>query len=77
MSKFQEGTVTEVISPQTVIVNGVPCHVKDMRPRTNAILSGRTDDETSDDTEYITMPGRQAAQNGETPEVANVILPVL
>ena len=69
MSKFQEGTVTEVISPQTFIVNGVPCHVKDVQPRTNAILSGRTDDETSDDTEYITMSGRQAAQNLETSEL--------
>ena len=49
-SKFQEGMVTEVISPPTVIVNGVPHHVKDMRPRTNAIPSSRTDDETSDDT---------------------------
>ena len=44
-SKFQEGTVTEVISPQTIIVDGIPCHVKDIRPRTNAILSGGTDDE--------------------------------
>ena len=67
-SKFQEGTVTEVISPQTVIVDGVPRHVKDVRHRTNVIPSGGTDDETSDDTGYITTPGRQAAQNGETSE---------
>ena len=67
-SKFQEGTVTEVIIQQTIIVDGVPRHVKDVRPRTNAIPSGGTDDETSDDTGYITMPGRQAAQNGETSE---------
>ena len=67
-SKFQEGTVTEVISPQTVIVDGVPRHVKDVRPRTNATPSDGTDDETSDDTGYITTPGRQAAQNGETSE---------
>ena len=53
MSKFQEGTVTELISPQTVIVDGIPRHVKDMRPWTNAILSGGTDDETSDDSGYI------------------------
>ena len=68
ISKFQEGTVIEVISPQTVIVDGAPHHVKDMRPRTNAIWSGGTDAETSDDTGYITMPGRQAAQNRETSE---------
>ena len=34
-----------MISPQTVIVDGVPRHVKDMQPWTNAILSDRTDDE--------------------------------
>ena len=85
-SKFQERTVTEVISPQTVIVNSILRHVKDVQPRTNAIPSGGTDDEdmrpqtnaissgetideTSDDTRHITMPGQQAAQNGETSEL--------
>ena len=81
MSKFQEGTVTEVISPQIVIVDGVPRHVMNVQPRKNAILfdgtddedvrprtNARTDDETSVDTGYITMPGRQAAQNGKTSE---------
>ena len=57
-----------MISLQTVIVDGLPRHVKDVRPRTNAILSGGTYDETSDDTGYITTPCRQAAQNGETSE---------
>ena len=77
-SKFQEWTVTEVVSPQTVIVedirpraNAIPSGTtddEDVRPQTNTIPSGGTDDETSDDTGYITMPGRQAAQNGETSE---------
>ena len=66
--QVQEGTLTEEISAQTVIVDGVPRYVKDMQSRTNAIPSGRTDDETSDDTGYIKTPGRQAAQNGETSE---------
>ena len=46
-----------MISLQTVIVDGVLHHVKDVLPRINVILSGGTDDETSDDTGYITMPG--------------------
>ena len=44
-SKFQEGTVTEVISLQSVIGDGVTRHVKGVRPRTNAIPSGGIDDE--------------------------------
>ena len=39
-----------------------------IRQQHKDIPSGGTDDETSDDTGYITMPGRQAAQNGETSE---------
>ena len=57
-----------MISQQTIIVDGVPRHVKDVRPWMNAILSGGTDDETSDDSGYITMPGQQAAQNRKTLE---------
>ena len=34
-----------MISPQTIIVDGVPRHVKDVQPRTNAIPPGRTNDE--------------------------------
>ena len=32
-TKFGKGQVTEVISPQSVLVDGVPRHVKDLRPR--------------------------------------------
>ena len=32
-TKFGKGQVTEVISPQSVLVDGVPCHVKDLRPQ--------------------------------------------
>ena len=31
-TKFHKGQVTEVISPQSVLVDGVPRHVKDLRP---------------------------------------------
>ncbi len=31
--KFGKGWVAEVISPQSVVVNGVPRHVKDLCPR--------------------------------------------
>ena len=29
-TRFRKGQVEEVISPQTVLVNGTPCHVKDL-----------------------------------------------
>ena len=31
--KIGKGRVTEVISPQSVLVDGIPCHVKDLRLR--------------------------------------------
>ena len=32
MSPYARGRVTGVISPQNVLINGMPCHVRDLRP---------------------------------------------
>ena len=32
-AKFGQGRVTEVISPQSILVDGIPHHMKDLRPR--------------------------------------------
>ena len=31
--KFSKGEVTKIISPQSILVDGIPCHVKDLCPR--------------------------------------------
>ena len=31
ITKFGKGQVTEVISPQSIFVDGIPCHMKDLR----------------------------------------------
>ena len=61
-SEFQEEQVTEVISPQSIVVNGVPSHIKGLQPRTNVTpISETDDDESSDDI----LPGQQKELDNE------------
>ena len=47
VSEFQDGQVTGVISPQSVVVNGVSRDVKDLRLRTNVIPTSEADGDES------------------------------
>ena len=45
--KFSKGEVTKIISPQSILVDGIPCHVKDLRPRHCVITSEEDSDSTT------------------------------
>ena len=49
--KYSTGCVTEVISPQSVKIDGVPCHVKDLQPVIQTQLS--SDESNSEDSEHL------------------------
>ena len=42
-SEFWERQITEVISPQYVVVNEVPRHIEDLWPQTNITLTSKAD----------------------------------
>ena len=52
MKKYGTGRVTEVISPQSVKIDGVPRHVKDLRPVIQTQLSS-SDESNSEDSEHL------------------------
>ena len=52
MTKYSTGRVTEVISPQSVKIDGVPCHIKDLRPVIQTQLSS-SDESDSEDSEHL------------------------
>ena len=51
-TKYSTGPVTEVISSQSVKIDGVPCHVKDLRPVIQKQLSS-SDESDSEDSECL------------------------
>ena len=51
-TKYITGRVTEVISPQSVKIDGVPRHVKDLRPVIQMQLSS-SDESDSEDSERL------------------------
>ena len=50
-TKFGKGRVTEVISPQSVLVDGVPRHVKDLRLRHSVTSLEEDSDSTLSESE--------------------------
>ena len=50
-TKFGKGRVTEVISPQSVLVDGVPRHVKDLLPRHSVTSLEEDSDATHSESE--------------------------
>ena len=54
-TKYSTGRVTEVISPQSVKIDGVPRHVKDLRPviQTQSSSSDESDSENSERLIYL------------------------
>ena len=52
-TKFSKGEVTKIIGPQSILVDGIPRHIKDLHPRHCVI----TPEEDSDST---TSPERRA-----------------
>ena len=54
-TKYSTGRVTEVISPQSVKIDGMPRHVKDIRPviQTQLSSSDKSDSEDSDRLIYL------------------------
>ena len=46
-TKFGRGRVTEIISPQSVLVDGMPRHMKDLRPRYSLLSSEEDSDSTT------------------------------
>ena len=52
MTKYSPGCVTEVISLQSVKINGVPRHVKDLLPVIQTQLSS-SDESDSEDSEHL------------------------
>ena len=52
MIKYRTGRITEVISPQSVKIDGVPRHVKDLRPVIQTQLSS-SDESDSEDSERL------------------------
>ena len=54
-TKYSTGRVTEVISPQSVKIDGVPRHVKDLQPviQTQLSLSDESDSEDSEHLIYL------------------------
>ena len=54
-TKYSTGCITKVISPQSVKIDGVPCHVKDLRPViwTQLSLSDESDSEDSEHLIYL------------------------
>ena len=54
-TKYSTGRVTEVISPQSVKIDGVSCHIKDLQPvlRTQLSLSDKSDSEDSERLIYL------------------------
>ena len=65
-SEFQEGQVTEIINPQSVVVDRVPCHVNDLQTRMNTSSTKANGDESSGDIGYIILLGWQTELDDET-----------
>ena len=51
-TKYSTGRITEVISPQSVKIDGVPRHVKELRPVIQAQFSS-SDESDSEDSEHL------------------------
>ena len=53
--KYSTGHITKVISPQSVKIDGVPCHVKDLWPviQTQLLSSDESDSEESEHLIYL------------------------
>ena len=51
-TKYSTGRITEVISPQSVKIDGVPCHIKDLQPVIQAQFSS-SDESDSEDSEHL------------------------
>ena len=45
--KISKGEVTKIISPQSILVDGIPCHVKDLWPRHCVITPEEDSDSTT------------------------------
>ena len=45
ITRFSKGQSDEVISSKTILVNGIPCHVKDLYPHYETTASGGDDHE--------------------------------
>ena len=46
-TKFSKSEVTKIISPQSILVDGIPRHVKDLRPRLCVITPEEDSDSTT------------------------------
>ena len=69
-TKFSKGEVTKIISPQSILVDGIPCHVKDLRLRHFVI----TPEEDSDSTTTSERKAESLLQDdGEDSEPESVL----
>ena len=63
-TRYGTGHVTEVISPQSVRVDGVPCHIKDLRPATRLQPLVRDESESESVTNEPSLWFTPAASHG-------------
>ncbi|CDW58423.1 Pol protein, partial [Trichuris trichiura] len=69
-TRYEEGTVTNVLSDQAVEVDGIPRHVRDIRRRTPSPDRQKGTNKTEDEVEeplLIRMPIRDSNVNAESP----------
>ena len=52
-TRFGSGKIDEIISPQTMLVHGIPCHVKDVRP---CCASSTLEDDEEDNIQFQDDP---------------------
>ena len=53
MDKLRMGHVTEIISPQSVWVDTLPCHVKDLRPLVGSKASSDDESDAEDSAQLV------------------------
>ena len=75
-TKFDNGRVTEVISPQSVLVDGVPHHVKDLRPRHSVTSLEEDSDGTPSESEAESLLcDTEDTESDDSPEEGAVAEP--
>ena len=83
-TKFNRGRVMGMISPQSLLVDGIPCHVKDLRPRFSFTAPEKDSNSTSESdnasesrAESLLVDGESAESNGPPQEEAKAESPSL